>query len=53
MPSKPKSKLSEKQQKSDDELRNELQNFDLKRFDQALKKAIKPTATTLHASKQR
>jgi len=52
-PSKPKKPLSEKQQKSDDELREMLKNFDLLAFGKGLEKAIKPSPTTLRASKQR
>jgi hypothetical protein len=35
--------ISEKQRESDEKLREELRNFDLKKFDTALEKAIKPT----------
>ena len=34
--------LSEKQRESDEKLREELRNFDLKKFDKALDKAIAP-----------
>lgn len=43
--SKPKKKLSEKQQKSDEALREQLRHFDLKKFDKALEKAIQPRKT--------
>jgi hypothetical protein len=33
---------SEKQKAADEKLRDELRNFDLKKFDKALQKAIKP-----------
>ncbi len=39
-PSKKKKPLSEKQRASDEALREELRNFDLKKFDAALEKAI-------------
>ena len=40
--SKPKKPLSAKQVESDEKLREELKKFDVKRFDKALEKAIKP-----------
>jgi hypothetical protein len=39
---KKKKPLSEKQRESDEKLRQELRNFDLKKFDEVLDKAIKP-----------
>jgi len=36
---------SEKQLASDQKLRDELRNFDLKKFDKALEKALKPLKT--------
>jgi hypothetical protein len=39
---KKKKPLSEKQRESDEKLRDELRNFDLRKFDEALDKAIKP-----------
>jgi hypothetical protein len=41
-PAKKKKPLSEKQRESDEKLREELRNFDLRTFDKALDKAIKP-----------
>lgn len=41
LPNKKKS-TSEKQRESDEKLREELRHFDLKKFDKALEKAIKP-----------
>ncbi len=38
--SKPKKQLSPRQQASDDALRRELENFDLRKFDKVLAKAI-------------
>jgi hypothetical protein len=40
--SKPKKQISEKQRESDNALREELKNFDLKKFDRALDAAIRP-----------
>lgn len=40
--SKKKKPLSEKQRASDEKLREELRHFDLKQFDKALDKAIRP-----------
>ncbi len=40
--SKKKKPISEKQRASDEALREELRNFDLKKFDKALVKAINP-----------
>jgi hypothetical protein len=40
--SKKKRPLTEKQRASDDALRAELKNFDLKKFDKALEKAVNP-----------
>ncbi|MGD0288653.1 MAG: hypothetical protein ABSC63_03205 [Candidatus Binataceae bacterium] len=50
MKSQPKKKkpISEKQRESDEKLREELRNFDLKKFDEALDKAIKPPAIKDH-----
>ena len=39
---KPDKPLSAKQQAADDELRAELEHFNLKKFDKLLVKAIKP-----------
>jgi len=39
---KKKKPLSEKQRESDEKLREELRNFDLRKFDEALDKAIEP-----------
>jgi hypothetical protein len=39
---KKKKPLSEKQRDSDEKLREELRNFDLKKFDEVLDKAIAP-----------
>jgi len=39
-PSKPKKPLSEKQLAEDEKLREELRNFDIKKFDKVLDKAI-------------
>jgi len=41
-PSKPKKAVSEKLRESDEKLREELRRFDLKKFDKALEKAIRP-----------
>jgi hypothetical protein len=38
---KKKKPISEKQRESDEKLREELRNFDLKKFDKALDEAIK------------
>jgi hypothetical protein len=43
-PSKPKKPLSEKQRESDEKLREELRNFDIKKFDKLFDKAINPKA---------
>ncbi len=40
--SKPKKPLSEKQQTSDEALREELRNFDVKKFGKILAKAVNP-----------
>jgi hypothetical protein len=40
---KKKKPISEKQRESDEKLREELRNFDLKKFDKALDQAIKKT----------
>jgi hypothetical protein len=40
--SKKSKPLSEKQRASDDELRKELENFDVKKFGKLLEKAIHP-----------
>jgi hypothetical protein len=40
---KPKKPVSEKQRASDEKLRAELRNFDLKKFDKALEKAVRKT----------
>jgi hypothetical protein len=37
-----KKPVSDKQRAEDDKLREELRNFDLKKFDKALEKAINP-----------
>jgi hypothetical protein len=42
---KPKKPISEKQRASDEKLREQLRNFDLKVFDKALGKAIKPSSS--------
>jgi hypothetical protein len=42
--SKKKKPLSEKQRASDEKLRDELRHFDLKKFDQALGKAIRQSS---------
>ena len=39
---KKKKPISETQRESDEKLREELRNFDLKKFDEALDKAIAP-----------
>jgi hypothetical protein len=39
---KKKKPISEKQRDSDEKLREELRNFDLKKFDKALDKALNP-----------
>jgi hypothetical protein len=39
---KKKKPISEKQRESDEKLREELRSFDLKKFDEALDKAIMP-----------
>jgi hypothetical protein len=41
--SKKKRPLSAKQAESDEKLRDELRNFDLKKFDKALGKALHPS----------
>ena len=41
-PAKKKKPISEKQRESDEKLREELRNFDLKKFDKALDNAINP-----------
>jgi hypothetical protein len=41
--SKPKKPISEKQRASDEKLREELRHFDLKNFDKALEKAVRPS----------
>jgi hypothetical protein len=43
-PAKPKKPISAKTRAADDALRAELRKFDLKKFDKALAKAIKPSA---------
>jgi len=40
--SKPKKPLSAKQAASDEALREELRKFDVKKFDKALEKAVRP-----------
>jgi hypothetical protein len=40
--SKPKKPITEKQRKSDDELRERLKSFDIKVLDRFLEKAVKP-----------
>jgi hypothetical protein len=40
--SKPKKPISEKTRAEDDKLREELRHFDLRKFDQALEKAVRP-----------
>ncbi|HEY6418684.1 MAG TPA: hypothetical protein VIX59_06735 [Candidatus Binataceae bacterium] len=40
--SKKKKPISEKQRESDEQLREQLRDFDLKKFDKALSKAINP-----------
>ena len=45
-PSKPKKPISEKQRAKDEELREELRHFDLKKFDKLLEKAIRPKTPT-------
>jgi hypothetical protein len=40
-PAKKKKPISAKQRESDEKLREELRNFDLKKFDKALDKAVK------------
>jgi hypothetical protein len=42
---KKKKPLSEKQRESDEKLREELRNFDLRKFDKALDKAVSPSKT--------
>jgi len=50
-PSKQKKPLSEKQRKSDEELRDALKRFDLKKFDKALGRAIAPKKETASLAK--
>jgi hypothetical protein len=40
---KPKKPISEKLRAEDEKLREELRNFDIKKFEPLLRKAIKPT----------
>jgi len=42
-PAKKKKPISEKQRASDEKLRDELRRFDLKKFDKALERVVKPS----------
>jgi hypothetical protein len=48
---KKKKPISDKQRESDERLREELRNFDLKKFDEALDKAIAPKKETASLAK--
>jgi hypothetical protein len=48
--SKKKRPLSEKQRASDEALREQLRNFDLKKFDKALEKAVNPRSRSSKSS---
>jgi len=48
---KKKKPLSEKQRNSDEKLREELRKFDLKKFDEALDRAIKPKKEAANLAK--
>ncbi len=48
---KKKKPLSEKQKRADEELREELRHFDLKKFDKALDKAIAPKKEAANLAK--
>ena len=50
-PAKKKKPISEKQRESDEKLREQLRNFDLKKFDEVLDKAI--DADAFHLAKRR
>jgi hypothetical protein len=44
--SKKKKRISAKLRESDDALREQLQNFDVKKFGKLLQKAVRPTSET-------
>jgi len=48
---KKKKPISEKQRESDEKLREELRNFDLKKFDEALDKATTPKKEAANLAK--
>ncbi len=48
---KKKKPITEKQRESDEKLREELRNFDLKKFNKVLEKAIRPKKEAANLAK--